>query len=402
MADESTTASIHEISYLRLFPWLRLFRCPAVAADPKALMLAALGLLLLAGGWELLDRVFPESSGLTPEVFEAREVIGPENLRSVPWWLTEPLRLVTAPFFAAFNPPSDRWAFPHAALAALWSLVVWGLIGGAIARVAVVRLVRGERVGLREAVGFAARKAVPLIGTPLIPLFGVALVTSLVAVFGLLYRLPDPFGATVAGVLAFLPLIGGLMLTLILIGLMVGWPLMQASIAAEAEDGFDAMSRIYAYVHQRPWHYGAYAVLAFAIGCVGLVFVDVFARLVVHLAGWSLSFGGPGTTVWAFFGRGGPDAPPPDLGSHRFWLGCVALLVRAWVFSAFWTASTVIYLLLRRDVDGTPWSTIAYESKPSVLTGTADGATPPAEPSPAVPSPHVPGPRDESAAPGVL
>ena len=66
----------------------------------------------------------------------------------------------------------------HGVLAGLWALIVFGLIGGAISRVAVVDLTRGERVGLVAAIRFSARKAVSLIGTPLVPMLGVVVVAA--------------------------------------------------------------------------------------------------------------------------------------------------------------------------------------------------------------------------------
>lgn len=36
-----------------------------------------------------------------------------------------------------------------------------------------------------------------------------------------------------------------------------------------------------------------------------------------------------------------------------FWEGCVRLVAIGFAYSYFWTASTAIYLLLRRDDDGT-------------------------------------------------
>jgi hypothetical protein len=371
MAEEPSIQSIHEIPYLRLFPWLRLFRAPGIAADPKKLMLASLGLLLMFAGWDLLDRVFPKSSGVTPEVFETREAIGLSNWRSIPWSLTEPARRITAPFFAVFDPPTpaDPTLWPHAILAALWTVVVWGLIGGAIARVAVVGLAKGERVSVREALRFSLRKAVPLIGTPLIPVMGIVFVSVFLAVFGLLYR--TSWGAIVAGGLAFLPLIGGLLLALIVVLLGFGWPLMQASVATEVEDGFDAMSCAYAYVRQRPWHLAFYAGLAVAIGSIGLIFVDLFARLVVHLTVWSLSLGGPRQVISSLFHGNDGEFAPAAVVPHRFWLSVVGLLVRGWIYSVFWTFATMIYLLLRREVDGTPFGKVSYEGRRSLLAQAA-------------------------------
>ena len=385
MADAPPSVPLYEVHYLRLFPWLRIFRCPGSAADPKRLMLAAIGILGLEFGREALNLLFGSESHLGGRTgvfwFEVEPLM--IGLRE----LTEPVRMVLTPFMGVFDPSANARTFLLNACQGLWALIVLGLIGGAIARIAVVDLTRQERVGLVEAARFSGRKVVSLLGTPIVPLFGVISVATLVAWFGLLYRLGS-FGKTLAGLLAFLPLIGGMLLTLIVIGLAVGWPLMHASVAAEAEDGFDAMSRAYAYVYQRPWHYAAYLALAAVVGCAGLLFVQLFATLVVRLAAWSLSFGGPVTTIQTFYGLEEAAAGSAAATMHGFWLSGVALLARGWVYSYFWTAATAIYLLLRRDVDGTPWGTIAYESRShpflqAIESAQAEAATP------KVPAPHA-------------
>jgi hypothetical protein len=229
-------------------------------------------------------------------------------------------------------------------------------------------MTKGERVGLLDALRFASTKALALIGTPLVPMLGIVVVGTLMAIFGLLYRLPGAGGAIVAGALAFLPLVGGLVLAMIFVGLIVGWPLMHASVAAEAEDGFDAMSRTYAYVHQRPWHFLGYVGIAAIAGSAGLVFVDLFARLTVHLTAWSLSFGGTARSVGTLYGLLHTEiVPAVSASAHGFWLGVVRLLAHAWVYSYFWTVATAIYLLLRQDVDGIPWGRIAHVSRHDTL-----------------------------------
>jgi hypothetical protein len=398
MAEEPPIPPLYEIPYLRLCPWLRLFRAPAAAGDAKKLTLAALGVILIHFGWESLDRIFPESSRMTPGVMTAWEPIAVEEPSTVFWRIAEPAWLIATPFLAAFDRTVGGWNFLHAVLASLWAIVVWGLIGGAIARVAVVGLIRGERVGVLAALLFARKKVIPLVGSPLMPLLGVAIVCAFVAVFGLIYRIPGPFGPVAAGAIAFLPLLGGLLLTLIVVGLAAGLPLMQASSAVENEDGFDAMSRVYAYVHQRPWHYLAYVGIAAAAGIIGLVFVDLFARLVVHFTAWGLSFGAPGWMVRALYSNGSAIVSPPALAVHSFWLGAIGLLVQSWVYSYFWTAATVIYLLIRRDVDGTPWETIAYDDRPGALLDAAQsaraGSEPESRPSSVVHVPHAAEVRD--------
>ena len=113
-------------------------------------------------------------------------------------------------------------------------------------------------------------------------------------------------------------------MSIILLSLAVGWPLMHATIAAEGEDGFDALSRSFAYVHQRPLRYAALLLLAWALGILGLIVVGLFARSSLHMAEWALGFGAPREVLNAIFHGGtGPGAPAPQA-VHAFWLAIVA------------------------------------------------------------------------------
>jgi hypothetical protein len=275
----------------------------------------------------------------------------------------------------------------HSLLSALWGVLVWGVFGGAIARIAVVQVARAERVGIGEALRFAGQKWLPLVGTPLSPLLGIMFFTALCAGFGLLYRLPGSLGAILAGTFAIFPLLAGLVMSIVLISLALGWPLMAATIAAEGEDGFDALSRSFAYVNQRPLRYAAYIALVWALGILGLVVVDLFARTTVHMAQWALSFGAPDDLLAALYqGRtDGVRAAPAGGAAHSFWLSVVELVAHSWIYSYFWTAATIIYLVLRQDVDGTPWHVIAAPERRAFEFSTPEATGE---------SPGVPGTRD--------
>ena len=70
-------------------------------------------------------------------------------------------------------------------------------------------------------------------------------------VLGLLMRL-DVF-AFLAGLAWPFVLLLGLLMAILLLGALVGWPLMWATVSVEGTDAFDALSRSYAYTYQRPW-----------------------------------------------------------------------------------------------------------------------------------------------------
>ena len=401
MAD-GPEAPAEGIAYNRLFPWVRLFRAFGIASNAKMLILAALGLVLAHAGWSGLDRAFSRTNALAPPwaasarhdrltgmtVYPSLTVVhteaarglggdtpsaGPnfwEQVQTAPWRLTEPVRAVVGPFVPVFAPESTTATFFHAMLTAFWGVLVWGLVGGAIARIALLEVARGRPLNLTGAARFAARNAVPLAVAPLCPLFAIGALALACALFGLLYRVPGGAGTTAAGAFAFVPLLVGLVMTVVIVSLALGWPLMAPAVAAEEEDSFDAMSRSFAYVNQRRGHYLGYIVLAWLVGTVGLVFVDVFARVVVHLAEWGLSFSAPRDVLLALWGGAAAGASTAAW-VHSFWIGVVRLIAHAWVYSYFWTSSAIVYLLLRHSVDGTPFHELSIAAEPAASFGSS-------------------------------
>jgi hypothetical protein len=393
--DSGLTDSQDSLMY-RQVPWSRLAQALGISLGTKSLVLAALGLVLMQAGWWGLDQLFPQSADVTPQAtialvsdleswspWPSPAVVVPgvgmcpwdRSLRTV-WLLSSseglwnalktvamPARSLTAPFVAVFRLRSDDSAILHAILAAVWGVLVWGVFGGAIARIAVVRSARGERIGLRSALGFALGKLPPLVGTPLSPFLAVGVFLAPCALMGLLYQVPGQLGVALAGVLMVLPLLAGLVMALMLVGLGAGWPLMVATVAAEGEDAFDALSRSYSYVYQRPGRYALSIGLAWLLGVVGLVVVGLFAALTVHLAAWGLALGAPDDRLMNLLGNQPVAADGFSASAHRAWLSVVQILAQGWVFSYFWTASALIYLRLRLDVDGTPWN-VVYQPEP--------------------------------------
>ena len=80
-------------------------------------------------------------------------------------------------------------------------------------------------------------------------------------------------------------------MTILLMGVLLGWPLMWATISVEGTDSFDALNRTYAYVFQRPLRYFFYVIVAALIGWLGWFVVENFAASVIWLASWAASWG---------------------------------------------------------------------------------------------------------------
>jgi len=370
MVTEATGTEI--VTNPRVAPgWPRMLRAARAAFDISKVVLAAVGLILLQTGWGALDRLFPESSAVAPALHAlpggaragAPASVYPtswESVRSAGWRLTEPARILATPLISLFALSKGSGWYVHAALAVLWVVAVGGIVGGAIARIALLQVSQMQGPGTLGAVRFALRFALPLIATPLFPLLVMGLCALICAGFGLLYWLPAGIGSAVGGTLLFIPLLLGLVMALLLFGLAAGWPLLHASVAAEAEDLLDALSRSFSYLNQRLGKFVLCVVLAWLIGIPGLLAVDLLATAVTHMAAWGVGLSAPASSLAGLSGPGaGESAIAQSVTAWpAFWRGVIGLLVRGWIYAYFWTAASFIYLLLRHDVDGTPWTDV--------------------------------------------
>lgn len=360
--------------YRRWFIFGRVFR---LSIQARLLTLATVGVLATLFGWWGLAKVF-SGTDETPlkellKAYEtcpwkARDVIGSfdqSGLDTVGQITTTGGPHLGAP---VGNPYLDPWtrlsapwrqlfvvsrSFTGAAfllLCAIWAAAIWGLIGGAITRAVVVQLAREEAISLGSALRHASKRWKSYFAAPLFPLAAVAVVAIPAIFIGLLMQLSLLFG----GILWPFVLLTGLIAAIMLVGLSVGWPLMHAAVSCEGSDSFDALSRSYSYVYQRPIHYLFYAVTATILGALGLFVVSLFAEAVQTLAAWSASWGSGSELMLQALNKSTKHSGADAWGAWLiwFWAGFIDVIVLGFAFAFFWTASTAIYLLLRHDVDG--------------------------------------------------
>lgn len=539
MAEEKVEP--REINFRQLLPWTELFRGFQVALDPKKLLLAAAGILVMAFGWWLLAQIFDrkepvrsdypaakylrDNPGMTEEEAKLRgdrdyaeskaswdllqtatkgttgdngklntwpwfEDRGPNpfllatgqagvrtkegTVRYVPWekgqfwdwfltdqlsYLIEPLVKFFRPVIYSLHPRAGGWNRVYFLLVTVWTLATWALFGGAITRMAAVQVARNEKISLVESIRFVAARYLSFLSAPLFPLLFVGVVVVGLLLFGVVQMIPILGDIVVDGLLWPFTLLGGLAMAVVLVGL-VGWPMMSATISAEGSDSFDAISRSYSYVYQSPWHYLWYSMVALAYGAVVVFFVGFMGSMVVYLAKWGVSQGTVESRDPSFLFVKAPEsfgwrelllqgvavdgenvvengvinskAYNKYLESFRWWNWAGAFMVSAWIYlfflmilgfgySYFWSASTIIYLLMRRKVDDTDMDEVYLEedeseetysttSPVSVSSATSAPAAPgvtmvesptlrsTASPSSAPPRTETPPPRTEASA----
>jgi hypothetical protein len=337
--------------------------------------------------------------------------------------LVEPLVKLFSPVVYFFNPKAGSLVRFYCLLIMLWTLLVWGFFGGAITRIATVQVARQEKIGLMEAARFSARKYLSYVSAPLFPLVLVGLLLLLMVIFGLLNLIPIFGDVVMDGLLWGLMILVGLAMAVVLIGL-VGWPLMAATISAEGTDAWEAVSRSYSYVYQAPWHYIWYSLVALAYGAVIVFFVGLMGSLTVYLSKWGVSqtpgvnyFNRNPTYLFVYApesfewrrvllqdeslhlinSEGRIDEAAVAAYKNTFhgwnyigavlvsivWVGIIFMLVLGFGYSYFWSASSIIYLLMRRKVDDAELDEVYLEEEDEA--GYAGPLTPKPEAAPAAP-----------------
>ncbi|HVU86812.1 MAG TPA: hypothetical protein VHD36_05795 [Pirellulales bacterium] len=376
--------TLRQVAWTELFPWLDLLRIFRLAIQARILLLSAAAVLLTFAGWWVAGKVFnggdseaPRPLSVAPWGVVVDEPTGDEIRRTPPGFvapgdmLLRPTSLssgaenplvaawhnLSAPFRQLFAPELSVVGLAYLLVCALWVDLIWSFFGGVITRLAALQYTRSERGSLRGAVRYVTSRYTAYVTAPLFPLFGVLLFVLPVALVGLIGH-AGSVGLTTVAILWPLFLVAGLVIVIFLVGLLFGWPLMWPTISAEGTDSFDALSRSYSYVYQRPLHYLWFALVAGFLGALAAIVVHYFAAAVLYLTAWAVSWGAGG----AVLGDLSETAPVADQ-LLTFWAGLVQLITVGFTYAFFLCAATIIYFLLRYEVDGTETDEVFVEEQ---------------------------------------
>jgi hypothetical protein len=235
---------------------------------------------------------------------------------------------------------------------------------------------------------------------PLVALAGAAVFAIQLVVLGLIMNL-SIFAAIAALIWPFV-LVLGLLMAILLIGALIGWPLMSATVSVEGTDAFDALSRSYAYVYQRPWRLLWYVGFSVFLAAVSMFAVKGFATAAIALGNWSISWGLKNEKQERIIPQPPvrqtnrladaivvtvplTPAPPPaqaeavqpapvateltylERVAHaciRFWQSLWKAIAAGYQAAFVWVSGVGIYLLLRRDIDGAEMDEVYVEQEP--------------------------------------
>jgi hypothetical protein len=372
------------------------------------------------------------------------------NKHLAPWekgqfleWLTtkqapvllEPIIKMLRPVVYLLNPNAGTVGKIYFLLVMICTVAIWGVIGGAITRIAAVQVARQEKIGIREALSFAVKRYLSYISAPMVPLIIVLVLTLIMILFGLFQMIP--FVGDFFDIFWIVMIIFGIIIAGLLLGL-VGWPLMSATISTEGTDSWEAVSRSFSYVFGAPWHYIFYSAVALVYGAVLVFFVWFMGSAAVYFAKWGVqqtpwiqtvnrdpSYLGayaPTSFEWRSMllegakggdqmvvddqGRINPDAykvfnsetdyegPNRLKWYNKFaafvvmlWLWLFFLLILGFGYSYFWSSGTIIYLLMRRKVDDTEMDEVYLEEEEPESPYSAGSILPETKPASPAPQP---------------
>lgn len=309
------------------------------------------------------------------------------------------------------------WHYARVGLFYLCVWIVFAGIVGVITRISAVQVARDENIGLKEAFKFSMRKYPSYFAPPVLVVMAFAILGVLLNfIIGLLNLVPV-VGPTLFALLFPLALIISLAAVVVMVFGILGSPLMGPAIGVEGQDTFDALSRAYHYSIQRLGRYVLYAIVLLFFMSVSVWFVKTFIiGKIDFVTSRAIPLAGLGTdrkdqspdkadaqaegvgrfermsqayrVTWPLRAnyiveRGGSkmlvvnkeagdrvkaeiklDADE-EVGGFilGIWLKGLRYLVGAFAISFFFTGSTIIYYVLRKQIDGAEMDEVFMEGE---------------------------------------
>ncbi len=339
--------------------------------------------------------------------------------------LIEPLVKLILPVIKFVDASTSFWTRVYLLLCLVWSFATWAFAGGVITRIAAIQLAGKDRVTLQEAVKFVANRYVSYLLSPIVPVGIIAFIVVGLAVYGLIALIPGVGDLVLYGLLFPLIILGGLVMAILFVGLigyplMYATISVEGSDTFDALSR--SYNYVFQSPWNYLWYsfiavlYGA-AVTLFVVFLASLTVY--LAKWSICQAPWSESSGrkpdylfvyAPESFGWReLFLKGSPleykirrevpmaaklpvdpvastevsrprlvvvERDPAAAEQYRrslwgiekvgaamvtFWLTLIFLLMLGFSYSYFWSASTMIYLLMRKKVDETELDEVYIE-----------------------------------------
>ncbi len=404
-----------------------------VPFDLSSILFAFLCIVVFKGGTEVISALTGDERIVQRAMWSLLGAVGVER-GGAP---IEPLTPITWLVFGAFV------------------VLIWAFFGGAINRIAAMKIAREEGVEVKDAAKFAAQKLPANVMT----------VLFVVGIVGLFYLV---FNATIGGWIGRIPYAGdilvGALFPLVLLSTfflvfalalgVLGANLATSAVATEASDTFDGVSRAWNYILARPWqvilYYALIAGYIFIVCSFGQLFLETSVKsmavgwwgygeadrevtithqeklpredgsgFAIHVETETVTVPGKARYLHGYvfdshYEKTLKSYPQPvseeggavetrDVTEHLegtlthwaapltwAWVKLAKYILYAYLLSYFFSAHTLVYFLLRKDVEGDDYNEINLEDDDDDEAFDI-GSTPPPPPPPAAEPPKTEG-----------
>ncbi len=251
-------------------------------------------------------------------------------------------------------------------------MIIWSIFAGAVTRLAALEFARSEKRGLKESLSFVMKKFWSYFWSPLTPILGILFFIACNVAGGLLGKIE--FAGEIAVAVGFpLAILSGFLIVFLGAVGIVGFILMFPAISAEGSDAFDAVSRAYSYVLSRPVHFLLLFLTIIICGTILFFVVGGAACLVMQTSYFTVGLGMGGklseikTFITGLSGGGDTITSLNPLSMRiaallfMLYIALIKIAVGSIVIAFAGSASTISYLVLRKDVDGTEMDDIYIE-----------------------------------------
>lgn len=341
---------LRALDWNEICPWLLLMKCLRLGVSFRllALMMIHVWIGLFLWGGVFLKEAPPEGT--------FREMLGRFSVVHQPLFgkvkqdvsTMEPNQLIAN--LMAEKIELQRQSFPPHPL---WLKILVGgylflssaLLYMMIGRITAVKVATGIRPYTHQCLGLAMQRFSSMLAAVFFLMLGmgICLLPTWLGSFlpGWMMGLTTPF-ILLLDLLAVFVVVGG----------MLGFPLVLSTLTTENTDCFDGLSRAYAYTFQRPLRYLFYVTVACFWGVLGYAAMRILVFLTIGLWGTCL----------------GREVPMEAQAWVEFWGLSLGLLPLAFLLTYGCSAWTGIYMLLRRDVDAVELDEVWLENSQGVPT----------------------------------
>ena len=248
-----------------------------------------------------------------------------------------------------------------------WFISLYGFLlmyvlcigGGAIARTQACWHSRAQRLSASDAIDYSLFRWRELLGAVASPAIFVAAITVVLMCMGLIL-LNIPWLNLIGGLLYGISLALGFVVAIVAVGYAVCCPLLIPSVVIEDCSGGEAIQRSYAYLFSKTLQMAGYLAILLIALVLGFLIVRLVANLTLDI---TESLVGKGTFNLSLHGAGSlQDVAVPNLSVELhesvtgmligLWETVVYDLMIGWIFSGFFSASAMVYLLMRNKCDG--------------------------------------------------